>query len=90
MEVQQVKDRCSVVPKKCNCCWLLKVNLLLFVLVLLGVVCAAVDANWTQQFLSPQSFMNSIFPLASLLLIGGVIILSVLKDSCDISSDKVP
>ena len=59
-----------------------------FSLVLLGVVAAAVDANWTQRFLSPESFMNNVFPLASLLLIGGVIVLSELKDSCDLMVGK--
>ena len=73
---------------KGQCCCLLRANLLLFVLVLLGFVSAAVDANWTQRFLSPESFMNSIFPLASLLLIAGVIVLSELKDSCDIKTGK--
>jgi hypothetical protein len=61
---------------------------LFFSLVLLGVVAAAVDANWTQRFLSPESFMNNVFPLASLLLIGGVIVLSELKDSCDLMVGK--
>ena len=78
----------SVVAKKSQCCFLLRANLLFFLLVLLGVVGAAVDANWTQRFLSPESFMSNIFPLASLLLIAGVIVLSELKDSCDIVSGK--
>jgi len=69
---------------------LLRANLLLFALVLLGVVSAAVDANWTQWFLSPESFMSNVFPLASLLLIAGVVVLSELKDSCDITSGKGP
>jgi hypothetical protein len=76
------------VAKKGKCCCLLRANLLFFLLVLLGVVAAAIDANWTQRFLSPESFMNNIFPLASLLLIGGVIVLSELKDSCDIMLGK--
>ena len=59
-----------------------------FSLVLMGVVAAAIDANWTQRFLSPESFMNNIFPLASLLLIGGVVVLSELKDSCDMMVGK--
>jgi hypothetical protein len=74
--------------RKSQCCFLLRANLLLFVLVLLGVVGAAVDANWTRRFLSPESFMNHVFPLASLLLIAGVIVLSELKDSCDIVTGK--
>jgi hypothetical protein len=61
---------------------------LFFSLVLMGVVAAAIDANWTQRFLSPESFMNNIFPLASLLLIGGVVVLSELKDSCDMMLGK--
>jgi hypothetical protein len=61
---------------------------LFFLLVLLGVVGAAIDANWTQRFLSPEIFMNNVFPLASLLLIAGVIVLSGLKDSCDIMMGK--
>jgi hypothetical protein len=76
------------VAKKGKCCCLLRANLLFFVVVLLGVVGAAIDANWTQRFLSPESFMTNIFPLASLLLIGGVIVLSELKDSCDIMLGK--
>jgi hypothetical protein len=60
----------------------------LFVLVLLSVISAAADANWTQRFLSPESFMTLVFPLASLFLIIGVIILSELKDSCDMMSGK--
>jgi hypothetical protein len=76
------------VAKKGKCCCLLRANLLFFLLVLLGVVGAAVDANWTQRFLSPESFMNNVFPLASLLLIGGVVVLSELKDSCDIMLGK--
>jgi hypothetical protein len=76
------------VAKKRKCCCLLWANLLFFILVLLAVVAAAVDANWTQRFLSPESFMNNVFPLASLLLIGGVIVLSELKDSCDIMLGK--
>ena len=74
--------------KKSNYCFLLRANLLLFVLVLLGVISAAADANWTQIFLSPESFMTLVFPLASLLLIIGVIVLSELKDSCDMMSGK--
>ncbi len=73
---------------KSNCCCRLRANLLLFVLVLLGVVSAAADANWTQRFLSPESFMMFVFPLASLLLFIGVIVLSELKDSCDLMSGK--
>ncbi|MGD8629788.1 MAG: hypothetical protein PVH38_13075 [Gammaproteobacteria bacterium] len=61
-----------------------------FILVLLGVVGAAVDANWTQRFLSPESFMENVFPLAALLLIGGVVVLSELKVSCDIKQGKSP
>jgi hypothetical protein len=76
------------VAKKRKCCCLLRANLLFFVLVLLGVVGAAVDANWTQRFLSPETFMYNVFPLASLLLIVGVIVLSELKDSCDIMLGK--
>ena len=53
-------------------------------MVLLGFVGAAVDANWTQRFLSPESFMYNVFPLASLLLLAGVIVLSELKNSYDI------
>lgn len=74
--------------KKRKCCCLLRANLLFFLLILLGVVGAAVDANWTQRFLSRESFMNNVFPLASLLLIVGVIVLSKLKESCDIMMSK--
>ena len=70
--------------KKRKCCCLLWANFLFFLLVLLGVIGAAVDANWTQRFLSPESFMSHVFPIASLLLIFGVVVLSALKDSCDI------
>ena len=76
--------------KKGNQCALLKANLLFFVMVLLAVISAAADANWTQRFLSPESFMTLVFPLASLLLIIGVIVLSELKDSCDMMSRKDP
>ena len=64
--------------------FLLRANLLFFLLVLLGFVGAAVDANWTQWFLSPESFMYNVFPLASLLLLVGVIVLSESKNSYDI------
>ncbi|HYQ72247.1 MAG TPA: hypothetical protein VET88_10005 [Gammaproteobacteria bacterium] len=74
--------------KKSKCCYLFRVSQLFFLLVLLGVVSAAIDANWTQRFLSPDSFMSNVFPLASLLLIAGVVILSELKDSCDIMLSK--
>jgi hypothetical protein len=74
--------------KNSNCCCRFRANLLLFVFVLLGVVSAAADANWTQRFLSPESFMVFVFPLASLLLFIGVIVLSELKDSCDLMSGK--
>jgi protein-S-isoprenylcysteine O-methyltransferase Ste14 len=76
------------VAKKRKCCCLFRANILLFVAVLLGVVSAAVDANWTQRFLSPESFMTTVFPLASVLLILGVIVLSELKSSCDIMLGK--
>jgi hypothetical protein len=72
------------VAEKRKCCCLLRANLLFFLLVLLGFVGAAVDANWTQRFLSPESFMYNVFPLASLLLLVGVIVLSELKNSYDI------
>jgi len=68
----------------------LRANQVLFAMVLLGVVSAAVDANWTQRYLSPESFMSNVFPLGSLLLIAGVVVLSELKDSCDIVSGKGP
>ncbi len=74
--------------RKCNHCCMLRANLLLFVLVVLAVVSAAADANWTQRYLSPESFMALVFPLASLLLVFGVIVLSELKDSCDMDSDN--
>jgi hypothetical protein len=74
--------------KNGKCCCLFRANLVFFSLVLLSVVAAAVDANWTQRFLSPESFMNHVFPWASLLLIGGVIVLSELKDSCDLMVGK--
>ena len=76
--------------EKRKCCCLYRANLLFFGLVLLGVVGAAVDANWTQRFFSPESFMGSVFPLAALLLIGGVVVLSELKVSCDIKQGKTP
>jgi hypothetical protein len=76
--------------EKRKCCCLFRANLLFFILVLLGVVGAAVDANWTQRFLSPESFMENVFPLAALLLIGGVVVLSELKVSCDIKQGKSP
>jgi hypothetical protein len=76
------------VARKSSCCCLFRANVLLYVLVLLGLVSAAADANWTQHFLSPESFMNRIFPLASLLLIAGVVVLSELKSSCDIRTGK--
>ena len=69
--------------KRKRCCFL-RANLLFFLLVLLGFVGAAVDANWTQRFLSPESFMYNVFPLASLLLLVGVIVLSESKNSYDI------
>jgi hypothetical protein len=74
--------------KKSQCCYLFRASQLFFFLVLLSVVGAAIDANWTQRFLSPESFMSNIFPLASLLLIAGVVVLSELKDSCDIMLNK--
>ena len=74
--------------KNSNYCCRLRANLLLFVFVLLGVVGAAADANWTQRFLSPESFITLVFPLGSLLLFIGVIVLSELKDSCDMMSSK--
>ena len=74
--------------KNSNYCYRLRANLLLFVFVLLGVVGAAADANWTQRFLSPESFMTLVFPLGSLLLFIGIIVLSELKDSCDMMSGK--
>jgi hypothetical protein len=83
-------DGCVIMAGKSKCCCLYRANLLFFVLVLLGVVAAAVDANWTQRFLSPESFMETVFPLAALLLIGGVIVLSELKVSCDIKLGKGP
>ena len=70
--------------EKRKCSFLLRANLLFFLLVLLGVLGAAVDANWTQRFLSPESFMYNVFPLASLLLLVGVIVLSESKNSYDI------
>ena len=76
--------------EKRKCCCLYRANLFFFALVLLGVVGAAVDANWTQRFFSPESFMENVFPLAALLLIGGVVVLSELKVSCDIKLGKVP
>ena len=45
---------------------------------------AAVDANWTQRFLPPESFMYNVFPLASLLLLVGVIVLSESENIYDI------
>lgn len=70
--------------KKSQCCYLFRASQLFFFLVLLSVVGAAIDANWTQRFLSPESFMYGIFPLASLLLLVGVIVLSESKNSYDI------
>ena len=40
--------------EKRKCSFLLRANLSFFLLVLLGFVGAAVDANWTQRFLSPR------------------------------------
>lgn len=74
--------------KKGKCCCLFRANILFFVFVLLGLVSTAIDANWTQKFLSPESFMTFVFPLASLLLILGVVVLSELKDSCDMMLGK--
>ncbi len=70
---------------KCNSCCLFKANLLFYGLVFSGVLGAAVDANWTQNFLSSEIFMAYVFPLAGLLLFVGVIILSQLKESCDMN-----
>jgi hypothetical protein len=80
--------RVLIMAEKRKCCCLYRANQLFFTLVLLGVVGAAVDANWTQWFFSPQSFMENVFPLAALLLIGGVVVLSELKVSCDIKLGK--
>lgn len=70
---------------KCNSCCLLRANLLFYALVFSGVLAAAVDANWTQNFLSSEVFMTYVFPLAALLLFIGVIVLSQLKESCDMN-----
>ena len=71
--------------KKCNSCCLLRANLLFYLLVFSGVLVAAVDANWTQSFLSSEDFMAYVFPLAGLLLFIGIIVLSQLKESCDMN-----
>jgi hypothetical protein len=55
-------------------------------LVLLGVVSGAQMASGRKGFCPPESFMVFVFPLASLLLPIGVIVLSELKDSCDLMS----